>query len=69
MLFMMLWAAAMGYVFGFFVSWEKLMYRGLKVFIPYYIAGLFFDTLHAVGNFVFYPICLSIINRSIKLSE
>lgn len=66
MLFMMLWAAAMGYVFGFFVSWEKLMYGGFEVFLVYYLSGLFFDTLHAVGNFAFYPICDAIIRRSVK---
>ena len=69
LMFMMVWAFLMGYVFGFFVSWEKLLYGGYKVFLTYYISGLLFDTLHAVGNFVFYPICLSIIHRSIKLSE
>ena len=42
-----------GYIFGFFVSFEKLLYGGFKVYLAYYLAGLYFDTLHAMGNFVF----------------
>lgn len=42
-----------GYIFGFLVSFEKLLYGGIKVFWAYYISGLYFDTLHAIGNFVF----------------
>jgi len=42
-----------GYLFGFFVSFEKLIYGGFKVYLAYYLAGLYFDTLHAIGNFIF----------------
>ena len=54
---MAIFAFVMGYVFGFIVSMEKLVVGGPSLFIVYYLAGLFFDTLHAVGNFFFYLIC------------
>jgi len=54
LLFMAIFSAIMGYVFGLFVSFEKLVIGGWGLFIPYYISGLVFDTYHAVGNFFFY---------------
>lgn len=51
-----LWAGLCGFVFGFIVSLEKLLY-GWTFFISYYIAGISFDALHAVGNLLFFPIC------------
>lgn len=42
-----------GYIFGLFVSFEKMIYGGFKVYLTYYLAGLYFDTLHAMGNFIF----------------
>ena len=50
-------SAMCGYLFGVIVSLEKVITMGLVGGIAYYIAGLSFDTLHAVGNFVFYPLC------------
>ncbi len=46
-----------GYLFGFIVSFEKLILSGFWGGVAYYLSGLPFDTLHAVGNLVFYPIC------------
>lgn len=60
---MALFSACMGYVFGFFVSLEKLLLGGYKVFIAYWMSGLFFDTLHAFGNFAFYLICAPVLMR------
>ena len=48
-----LYSAANGFLFGFIVSWEKLLYVGVKGFWIYYISGIPFDVLHAVGNFAF----------------
>ncbi len=56
-------AFLMGYVFGIVVSLEKLVIGGPSLFIVYYLAGLFFDTLHASGNFVFYLICAPLLER------
>lgn len=60
LLLMAIFSAIMGYVFGFVVSLEKLMIGGPTMFWTYYISGLSFDTLHAIGNFVFYMICTPI---------
>lgn len=59
-------AFTMGYVFGFFVSFEKLVEGGLGLFIPYYLSGLLFDTYHAVGNFMFYLICAPLMRHIFK---
>ncbi len=60
---MALFAFLMGYVFGFFVSLDKLMIGGLKLFIIYYLSGLSFDTLHAIGNFGFYFVCFPLMKK------
>lgn len=63
-LLMAIFAALMGYVFGFVVSLEKLMIGGPTMFWTYYLSGLSFDTLHAIGNFVFYLICSPIMIKT-----
>lgn len=72
-LVMAIFAFLMGYVFGFIVSLEKLVIGGPSLFIVYYLAGLVFDTLHAVGNFFFYLICspilLKVFQSNIKTQE
>lgn len=60
---MSIFAFLMGYVFGFFVSLEALVLGGFNYFIVYYLAGLLFDTFHAVGNLFFYLICAPIIMK------
>lgn len=50
------WAFLCGYIYGFFVSIDKL-FISLSFFWAYYLNGLLFDTLHAVGNLVFFPLC------------
>ena len=50
-LVMAIFAFIMGYVFGFIVSLDKFVIGGPSLFIVYYLAGLLFDTFHAVGNF------------------
>lgn len=51
-----------GYIFGLAISIQSCITYGLhgNSFIAYYIAGLGFDTLHAVGNTVF---CVLILKR------
>ena len=53
-LVMAIFAFIMGYVFGFIVSLDKFVIGGPSLFIVYYLAGLLFDTFHAVGNFLFF---------------
>ena len=54
------------YLFGFVVSLEKLLYSTPQAFLIYYISGLYFDSLHAIGNLIFYPICHKIITIAIR---
>lgn len=63
---MAIFSSLMGFVFGFVVSFEQFVYGGWGLFIPYYIAGLSFDCLHAGGNFVFYLICAPILMKVMK---
>lgn len=51
-----IWAGLSGFVFGLIVSSEKLLY-GWAYFLTYYLAGIPFDALHALGNILFFPIC------------
>lgn len=63
---MAIFAFVMGYVFGIIVSLEQLMIGGFGLYIVYYLAGLLFDTFHAVGNFVFYLLCAPILMKLFK---
>ena len=62
LLIMALFSFVMGYVFGIIVSLEQLMLGGFNL----YIAGLLFDTFHAIGNFAFYLICAPILMKLFK---
>lgn len=46
----------MGIIYGVVVSFEQFLYTNLQGYIAYWMAGLYFDLSHAVGNFVFYLI-------------
>ena len=63
LLFMAIFAFFMGYVFGFVVSLDVFLIGGPVAFWTYYIAGLLFDTYHAVGNLFFYFLCAPIIQK------
>lgn len=51
-----IWAFLCGYIYGLFVSMDKI-FISLTYFGVYYLNGLLFDTLHAVGNLIFFPLC------------
>jgi energy-coupling factor transport system substrate-specific component len=51
------WAAACGYLYGIFVSLDMLFFVGPAAFWAYYLRGLGFDTLSAIGNLIFFPLC------------
>ena len=55
-----LWTFLCGYIYGFFVSIDKLLISP-AYFWAYYLNGLTFDTFHAVGNLVFYPLCYRVL--------
>lgn len=67
-LVMAIFAFIMGYVFGFIVSLDKFVIGGPSLFIVYYLAGLLFDTFHAVGNFLFFFLCAPILLKVFKLN-
>lgn len=50
-----------GYLYGFVVSLTTFTVSGK--FVPYYLAGLPFDTYHAVGNGIFMIILFPVISR------
>ena len=43
-----------GYLYGFLISAVQAPFFGITNFWPYYLAGIPFDTFHAIGNTVFY---------------
>lgn len=65
-----IWAGVTGLVYGFLISYMSFQLYGLTNFGVYYINGLPFDTLHAVGNVVFFfilePIIVPVIRRKFK---
>lgn len=48
-----LFCLLMGYFFSFVISLVQAPFFGIKTFWVYYLQGLSFDTLHALGNFAF----------------
>lgn len=61
------YAGISGYLYGLTISLVQAPFFGIKRFLPYYLAGLPFDTLHAVGNAVFYillaPVLLPLLEK------
>jgi energy-coupling factor transport system substrate-specific component len=51
-----LWAFFSGFIYGFFVSLDKLFISPVY-FVVYYLNGFPFDALHAIGNLAFFPVC------------
>ena len=67
---MVIYAGLTGYVYGFVISAVQAPFFGIQNFWAYYLAGLPFDTLHALGNSGFYfilaPILIPIMNKFLK---
>lgn len=61
-------AGLLGYLYGFVVSLGMAVIGSLNGlgFWAYYISGLLFDTYHAIGNLVFYPIVLVVLQQGLK---
>lgn len=68
-LILWLFSFVAGYLFGFLVSFEKLFYGGWLAYWVYYLSGLLFDTLHAVGNLVFFPVCRFALEKAMGVKE
>ena len=62
-----IWALGTGFIYGFIISVFSFYLYGMSNFLVYYLNGLPFDFLHAVGNFVFFfllePILVPIIQK------
>ncbi|EOT29163.1 hypothetical protein [Enterococcus saccharolyticus] len=43
-----------GFLYGFVIAGIDVQLYGMPQFWPYYLAGLYFDFLHGVGNGIFY---------------
>lgn len=65
-LIMVLYAVLMGYLYGFIISLVQAPFFGIQNFWVYYISGLPFDTLHAIGNGGFYLILAPILFPLLK---
>lgn len=62
--FIILFAAFSGYFYGFVISLTTYQITGK--FWPYYLAGLPFDTNHAIGNVVFIIVLYPMISFLLK---
>lgn len=60
------WAGLMGFVYGFIISYLSFHLYGMNNFLVYYINGIPFDLLHAIGNIGFFFILEPIIVPIIK---
>ncbi|MBP1040848.1 ECF transporter S component [Vagococcus sp. BWB3-3] len=52
-----------GFLYGFIISLVSYKMYGMTAFWPYYIQGLSFDLLHAVGNLGFYIMLAPLFRR------
>ncbi|MBN7274021.1 ECF transporter S component [Ligilactobacillus pobuzihii] len=53
----------LGFEYGFFVSLGLAILGAAPAFWPYWLSGLLFDTYHAIGNLVFYPLLYWLLSR------
>lgn len=65
-----IYAGITGILFGFFISAIQAPFLGISAFLPYYLAGIPVDTMHAIGNIVFYllltPVLKKLLTQTIK---
>lgn len=56
----------LGYEYGWCVSLALAVLGSAPAFWPYWLSGLLFDTYHAIGNFVFYPLLAPVLSKLLK---
>lgn len=65
-----IWALVTGFLYGLIISFFSFHLYNMNNFLVYYINGLPFDMLHAVGNFGFFfllePVLVPIIRKKFK---
>ncbi|MGG5318940.1 ECF transporter S component [Enterococcus sp. AZ072] len=59
----LIFALFTGYLFGFLTACGDTIIYGIRAFWPYYVQGIYFDTLHGVGNLLFYALLRPFIPR------
>lgn len=66
------WAGLAGLIYGLVISFLSFRLYGMSNFLVYYLNGLSFDVLHAVGNSVFFfilePIVVPVIRKGLTRS-
>lgn len=55
-----------GFLYGFVISLFDYKVYGMSAFLPYYLAGVSFDAMHAAGNGAFYLLLSPIFNQLVK---
>lgn len=64
------WSGATGLIYGFMISVMSYYMYSLSHFLVYYLNGIPFDMLHAVGNVIFFfilePIIVPLIQKKFK---
>ncbi|TPG68302.1 ECF transporter S component [Brevibacillus laterosporus] len=67
---MALYAGFTGLLYGFINSLGQIPLYGATYFLTYYLAGIPYDIMHAIGNFVFYlvlaPLLLPLLHKLIN---
>ncbi|MBA1392366.1 ECF transporter S component [Lactobacillus sp. XV13L] len=58
-------AAFLGWEYGCFVDFGMSIFGGFQAFLAYWAGSLTFDTYHAVGNLIFYPILYKPLNLAL----
>ncbi|WP_413537326.1 ECF transporter S component [Enterococcus malodoratus] len=58
-----IYAGITGLLFGFLISAIQAPFLGISAFLPYYLAGIPVDVMHAVGNVVFYLLLTPVLKK------
>ncbi|MEK4152893.1 ECF transporter S component [Carnobacterium sp. FSL E2-0243] len=65
-LVMVFYCGLMGFFYGFIISLVQAPFFGIQAFWPYFLAGVPFDAMHAIGNSGFYFILAPILTPLLK---
>lgn len=57
------YAGITGLLFGLFISAVQAPFLGISAFLPYYLAGVPVDVMHAFGNVVFYLLLTPVLRK------
>ena len=58
-----IYAGITGLLFGLLISAAQAPFLGISAFLPYYLAGVPVDVMHAFGNVVFYLLLTPILRK------